>query len=136
MSTITVVEAVDTMMQAFASAWGNTGPIAYENKAFTIPENTVWCRAVVRHAQSRQTTLTDESGYKRFGVYGAFIVQMFFPLGNGTESAYNVSETLANALRKHKSQVTFQNVTWEEVGPDGKFFMFKLTAQFEYTQVR
>lgn len=136
MSTVTVAQAVDLMMQSYANAWGANGPIAYENKPFKIPDDSVWCRVVVRHAASRQATLTDSTGYKRFDVYGAYIAQIFFPLGKGTESAYNVIETLANALRKQKSQVTFRNVSWEEVGPDGKFFMFKLSAQFEYSQVR
>lgn len=139
MSTVTAQEAVDIMQDCFENVWltlDNPGVLVYENKSSDIPEEGLWARPVVRHAKSSQATLTDDIGYKRYKVIGSFIVQLFFPLGKGLDGAYTVSEQLAETLRKQKSQVTFRNVTWQEVGPDGMFYMFKLTAEFEYSQVR
>lgn len=136
MSDITVEQAVDTMQQCFADAWGDLGPLVYENLTGELPESGIWARPVVRHARSKQASLTDAKGYKRYEVLGSFIAQLFFPLGKGLGNAYTVSEQLAQQLRKQKSQVTFRNVSWQEVGPDGKFYMFKLTAEFDYSQVR
>lgn len=138
MSTITASEANDIMLSTVQELFGEQYTILYENKGGVIPtaEDSIWMKPFVRHSGSRQTSLADHLGKARYDVWGVLFIQLFFPLGKGLETPYNVSEELAQLLRKYKSQVWFRNVKWEEIGPDGKFYQFKLTAQFEYTQVR
>lgn len=136
MSIVTANEANDIILGAVNDCLKDTMPILYENKAGDIPQGEAWCRPTVRHSGSRQATLCDESSLTRYDVWGVLIVQLFFPLGKGLETAYTVSEQLTQLLRKYKSEVWFRNTVWEEVGPDDGYYLFKINSQFEYTQLR
>lgn len=136
---VSLVDARETIYQAFITAWGATSPITLDNEAFQPPADTAWVRMAVRHNVSTLECIGG-SGYGGMNSYqraGIVFLQVFTPLNQGTREA----DTLAQAARAifegktfSSNAIRFNNVVVREIGPDGSWFQVNLEADFQYDE--
>jgi hypothetical protein len=119
---------------------GTAVPIRWEGQdaGDPPPAGSPWARIVVRHTDSRQSTLAPV-GQGRATRYGLVTVQVFAPLSNG--DGLSLAENLAIIARaayerrSTASGIWFRNPTIREVGPDGSWYQTNLVVQFEYDEL-
>jgi len=144
-------QARDDILGIFKTAWdantaavnGGTIPsVHYEGLEFTPPTNEAWARLTVRHVAGRQATLAGDPsfGSRRFEKTGIVTVQVFKPLktGGGLVLAENLSQIAKDAFEGTITATTniwFQNVTINEIGPDGPWFQMNIVASFRYDEL-
>lgn len=148
--TATFSEARDQILGQFQTAWnanaaavngGTTPSVHYEGLKFDPPKDAAWARIAIRHSTAGQATLAGDPSYgaRRFERFGVVTVQIFQPLSAG--GGLVLVEDLAQVARAaFEGQTTsgniwFQNVTINEVGPDGPWFQMRVVASFRYDEV-
>ena len=98
MSTLTFMQARDEMLAFFLAAWNPAYPVTYDDVNAEPPSTqTVWARAIVKHATGFQSSLRGPDGCKRHTQGGVIFFQIFAPVGNGIVSAYNAAQTVSDA---------------------------------------
>lgn len=135
--TCTFNDARDTMLQVFKDAWDLLGfPAVYTDVESEIPTGqTVWARAIVRHADGGQASLSGPiNGATRHEQIGTVIVQVFAPVGDGSTAAYDAAQAVASAFRKARVGVSFYRVRINEVGAKGAFTQLNVLCDFSYDQ--
>jgi hypothetical protein len=85
---------------------------------------------------------TDQAGYadteKRYDTYGNLFVQVFAPMD--AEDSYRNGELLAIAARdifkgsETQGGVWFRKARYVELDDDGKFYIWKVTVEFEFSE--
>ncbi len=130
-------QARDVIYKQFATDWGSTTAIAYQNINYTPPnDGSPWVRLNVIHITSTQASLGGV-GDRRFRRRGVVVVQVFTKDGDAT---YN-NDTYADKARgifegKKLSGVTFQNVGVETIGSDGfGWYQQNVRAEFWYDAI-
>lgn len=134
----TLTEAKEAMLARFVSAWANVTPAQLDNEDYKPKEGVAWARVSVRHNGSGQETL-NQPGLRRFSRRGSVFVQVFTPGNKGTSQ----TDALLTRAREAFEGVTlagttvrFLDVIAREVGPEDKWFMALVEAEFEYTETR
>jgi hypothetical protein len=134
---LTPDQADKAIQQAFATAWGTTTPIAYDNKAFDAESlNTSFVRLSVQFASGSISSM-GQIGDRLFRNSGLVFVQVFTPVGGG-KSANTV---LATAARNVFRGVHLAGGLWfrregiAHVGPDGKWYQQNVSAEFIFDEV-
>ena len=142
--------ARDEIQALFYAAWTANAPALNGGVAPRVewqgvdalsppPADQPFARVYVRHAASRQVTF-GPAGQRRFERVGLVTVQTLAPLGN--RSGLSLAESLGIIARNAyegvgtASGIWFRKVTLQEMGPAGPHYMFSLTAEFEYHEVR
>jgi hypothetical protein len=142
----TPTAARDELYGLVTTAWGDLGPIDYEDVPRSqvdepIPPATPtpWLRIQMRHTFGGVATLANHQGVKRHRRTGTFIVQVFVPLGGSLldteESAIVVVHALEDADITDP-HVLLRNVRMNEIGSEGHWFQTNVLADFEYDEVR
>jgi hypothetical protein len=138
-------EARDDVYKLIADAWGEEGPMDFEDKprnpnAEPIPPKTPipWIRVMMRHTGGRQATLANEIGQRRFRRTGVITAQIFAPLGSSLREPERLGILINNALEGASTlhAVFIRNVRMNEIGSDGHWFQVNVDADFEYDSVR
>lgn len=132
------VDAIDQMLGVFKAVWDTyPGAIAlYPNTPGDPPAGDVmWARATVKHATGAQTSLSSDTGTRRFTAYGFVWVQVFAPAGDGSTGATLPAQAIVDAYRKARLAVLFRDVTLVEMGGDGAFSRVDVKANFEYDDI-
>ena len=136
----TYLEAINEIQDIFKSAWDATGHAAvYENVDGSQPSTTApWARVTVRHVSGGQASLANHVGVRRWYRLGIVTVQVFVPMGEGLSEAYTLSKIISDAYEgaATPSGVWFRNVRINEVGPDGEWYQFNVSADFTYDELR
>lgn len=101
------------------------------------PQDKPWFRVVVRHTDSDQSSL-GEANNRRFNRVGLVSVQVFTPAGaRGLTLADQLGKMAVDAFEgKEADGVWFRNVRLQEIGPDGPWFQYNVTASFTYDQTK
>lgn len=142
--TLTRKEAINEIAALFKTAWDTTGFGArtkYDNvgtKSVPPPGVEPWARLTIRHAQSRQATLSNSGGKRRFRRTGSLVVQVFEAPGKGLVGDSDLAKIVQDAYEGITSAggVIFRGVSINEVGPDGDFFQTNVVATFEYDEIK
>ncbi len=136
-------EARDVMLTVLMGAWAT-----FENGTLHLEFNDVkpldqaggkpWGRATIRHSNGQQSSLTGPfEELKRYTNSGRVFIQLFAPLGDGSETLYDMAQTLVDAYRASRHpNVWFRNVQINEVGTRGPWEGINVLADFEYDQQR
>jgi len=146
--TATLQTARDEILGAFKTRWdldsaavngGTIPPVAYEGVPFAAPSTAAWARIVVRHASGGQATLAgDVPSRIRTRKIGVVIVSVFAPLekGLGVTLGRNLAAVAKKAFEgaATPSAVWFRNAVAAEVGEDGPWFQWNVSATFEYDE--
>jgi len=95
---------------------------------------TGWVRAVLRHADGRQTSLAGSRGHAKFRQLGTLWISVFTPIGTGLSENYDLCHEFVKAFRKVSTEhcVYFRNQRIREVGANGSFYQINTLIDFEY----
>jgi hypothetical protein len=136
---VNLVDARETIYQRFATLWGTTSAITFDNEAFTPPAGQPWVRVSVRHSGSTLEAIGGSGfgGMNTFQRIGRCVIQVFVPIDAGTRQA----DTLAQAARAifegttlSSNAIRFTNVVLREIGPDDAWYQINLEATFQYDE--
>ena len=100
-----------------------------------------WARISIFHALSFQQT-SGPVGGRIFQRTGSIIVNVFAPLssGEGLTQAEALATIAQNAFEGKTAGpggcIWFRNVSINEIGPDGAWFQFNITADFLYDELK
>jgi len=136
---MTFLEARDVMFSVFKTVWDNLGYTAvWTDVPATPPDSeTVWARAVIRHAEGGQGSLAGAYGAQRWERIGTLHIQIFAPIGDGNNAGYSAAQSVVDAYQNFKHDcLWFRSVRLNEVGSDGAFEQFNVLATFIYDDVR
>lgn len=146
--TATLATARDEIYALFNVTWvaetppitTTVPPIAWEGVPFTPPTAAPWAAITIRHTAGGQATLTGGLGDGvRFNKVGTINIAVWTP--NEAGEGVAVAEQLALVAKKAfegqatASQVWFRDVVAREVGPDGPWFQWNVTASFTYDEL-
>lgn len=128
------------ILTLFKTAWDTTGHIAlYENIAGDPPSTPIpWARISLRHRTGGQTAISGADGKRRYDREGVVTVQIFIPNGKGLSQGYSLGKIVVDAFegKATPSQIWFRDVINKEIGPDGEWFQFNVTAEFMYDEIK
>lgn len=135
---MTFQDGIDSMLTVFKTAWDLLGyPATYTDiPAETPVADTVWARAIVRHATGGQGSLTGDSGTVKWDRRGVLWIQVFAPIGAGSVQGLQAAQQLINAYQAERGPVWYRNIRMNEMGADGAWERFDVKADFEYDDVR
>jgi len=136
---MTPEDAIDTILDIFKAAWDQTGcPMVFDDNVANIPPSeTAWARATIKHATGDQSSLSGETGARRFTDTGTITVQVFAPVGDGSTECYRKAQLVRNAYRDAKDpHVWFRNARLKEIGASGAFEQINVLVTFSYDDVR
>ena len=144
--TATLAQARDQMLARFkavvdASSFANTLTPVYDDAERPVPRSDPakpWCRVVVRHTTSRQSSVSGADGRKRWTRGGFLIFQLFTPKADGQRDADSLVELIRGAYEDFSTPggVWFRNARHTEVGGDGPWFQTNIFVDFEYDEVK
>lgn len=130
--------AIREILAVIDAAWAPTGnPIAYPNKAFTVPDGkTTWARVTLEHTAGAQRSIAQPT--QLYTQLGTLIVQVFVPGGGGLGSGAQSDPVvlIQKALRGIQTPggVFFMKVSPREVGTDGPWFQTNVSTVFQYDE--
>ena len=137
---ITYDQGRDAILAPFKAVWvdGLNYPAQYTDRNGGEPPTTQtpWARAIVRHVNGNQASLSCENGQARWGSQGTLYIQVFAPIGDGSKAAYDAAQALAQAYRGTRSDlVWFRNIRINEVGTSGAFEQVNFICEFQYDDI-
>lgn len=129
--------AVDEILALLKTAWDTTNyTMLWPNVEGHKPTTkTPWARVEVNHVAGEQKAI----GSTTYENIGFLIVQIFLPLGVGTNEGLTLSRTVMNAYRNVStaSQVWFRNPRFQDIGEtDDGWYQFNVIVDFTYTEVK
>lgn len=143
--------ASNEILGAFRTAWeansgavnGGTVPsVHYPGMPFSPTDGAAWGRIVIRHRTAEQATLQGDALYgsgTRFEKFGDVTVQIFQPVqpNGGVVLGQELADVAKAAFEGERTAngIWFQNVVITEVGVDGPWFQFNVTASFRYDEL-
>ena len=109
-------------------------PLTYDNLNFDPPQGP-WARLTVKHIRADRATLGSVAC--RFRREGQTFVQVFIPIGGGTQTADILAESLVEAFENAAAidNIWFRNVRMREVGPDGTFYQVNVELDFTFDRI-
>jgi hypothetical protein len=134
---MTLEQARDIIYNVFYAAWGEIGPVVWDDIPATVPStDKPWARVVLKHNGGGQSSLAGEVGTRRFNRYGIVAVKIFVPVGGGQTKAYQLAQMVSNAYEDARLDVWFRNTRIQEVGASGAFEQIDVLTDFLYDEVR
>lgn len=131
-------QAVEAILQHWATAWAATTPYGFDNEVLDPPPLPPWARVTVRHTAGNQETL-GEAGNRKFASFGTVFVQLFDRLDQG-RAALDIlaqqAKIVFQGTRITGTTVRFLNVFTRDVGRDDDLFQIAVEANFEYDETR
>lgn len=117
----------------FATAWGNTTKVIYDDESASPPDSDPWVRFNIRHVDGFQASMGDP-GNNRHRRIGNITAQVFVPQGNASIQASQLAQQAADIFIGVTYQgITFTNTVAREIGNDGKgFYQINVTTSFRY----
>lgn len=136
--------AVDEIFALIKDAWEAQGvgyPISWEDVAEdepTVEEGKAWCKVYIRHSTSRQSTLSNQAGIRRWEQLGTVVCEIRSSPGRGLATSRASATILQNALRGARTQsgVWLRDVTQQERTIDDGWARVDISATFEYDEVK
>ena len=132
-----VTEARDKIYNIFRTVWGQRGPVVWCDIPATPPsEDIPWAKVRLQHTNGGQSSLSGESGSRRFSRRGIVAISIFVPVGGGQTEAYELAQMVANAYEDARLDVWFRNTRIREMGASGAFEQMDVLSDFHYDEVR
>lgn len=145
--TMTLESARDAVQRGFLQAWNaaTTTLLGQPARVFwqAVPQNDgerpepdeAWARFAMRHATGSQRTLAPE-GERRFTQRGVITVEVHAPL---TLTQAEISQIASAALKslqgKRFEEVWIRNAVAQEASVQKHWYLWLVTANFEYDEV-
>lgn len=134
-------EAEDEIRAHFSAAMlagGFTASyIAWPDVEFTIPEGQTWVRFNCQENDGSQVSM-GSPGANRFRQFGIVTIQIFQPLGQGSNDARTKAVIALGAFRGEvtTNNIHFFDVAGRQVGNDGNgYYQINVVASFYYDEI-
>jgi hypothetical protein len=136
--------AVNSILTRLKTAWDAQGGVIpdmqYYNSHDDAPSGAVsWARAQIVHVDSREATLANDVGNRRFRRVGQLIVEIYTPAGAGLTEPYDRAKVVQDAfegVRTGSDGIRYSQVRINEVGIQQSWFMLNVLAEFEYDELK
>lgn len=136
----TYTQARDEIFAVISTAWATTGFLMLwpDKVGEKPPTRSPWARTTLRHTDGGQSTLANHQGLQRFRRDGILTVQIFTPVGEGTERSYDLAKVISDALEGTTTAkgVWFRNVRLKEIGSDTPWFQVNINSDFYYEELK
>lgn len=128
--------AIKTIWNFFATRWGNTTKVAYDDVDFTIPSGETWVRLNVKTVDGYQASIGAPTN-NRQRREGIITVQVFSPQGQGSIDARKKADlVIGHFLNQEASGIIFYDVHAREVGNDGAgWYQINVLIKFRYDHI-
>ena len=125
--------AVKNIRAHFATQWGSTTPVAYDDVPFTIPNGQTWVRLNIAHVDGYQASIGSPNS-NRFRRDGLITAQVFQPQGQGSIDARKKADMIvADFLNAETSGIIYYDVQAREIGSDGAgWYQINVLIKFRY----
>lgn len=111
---------------------------AYPNAFFEAPDpedDVLWARLIVEESDRRKVELGPRPG-ARSRVFGSVVVQLFAPVGRGTEQLYELQSALEEAFdSKTVNGLVFATPSSRELGRSGDWYQTTVSCPFHYDEL-
>lgn len=109
---------INTIVESrFATLWGVTTPVAYDNVNFTPPVGGSWVSVKVREGTSRKITLGSGAQVRR--TLGTAFVEIFTPVGIGSKTCRDYADQVIAVFRDARvSGVLFMESSLNVLGEE------------------
>lgn len=94
MGSVTINTAIENK---FATSWGATTVIAYDNVNFTPPENASWVKIYVRDGDSTKVSIGSSQQIRR--TFGTVFVDIFTVIGQGSLTVRTLADSVKTIFR-------------------------------------
>lgn len=126
-------EAKNTMLLVFKQAWDATGFQAVYEDTQTVALQNTWARAIVRHADGRQSSLADSNGVRLYESVGTLWIEIRCPRGTGGTQGYQLGNMVMSAFKRAKSgALWYRRIRMSDPMPDGAFELTQVLVDFTY----
>jgi hypothetical protein len=135
-----VSQAVTDILVMFTNVWGGLA-CDIPGSPFKAPSSdTVWARWRIQHETGGQNSLANVVGKRRFNRGGTVFIQIFTPLNNGVEMAYDLAEIVVGAYegKRTASGAWFRNIRMNEVDNEtdvAGMQQINVLVDFDYDQI-
>ena len=136
----TYEEARDALSEFATDQWNlaiasisPSAPLFYTNINADPPEvPQVWGRLHIQNRDGTRASLGSDC--PRFRRFGSLFIMVFTPIGDGTQDADQIADSLVNAFDDAGAidNIWFRDVGMREVGPDGTYHQVNVEAQFTF----
>lgn len=118
-----------TCESLFATGWGSTTPIDYENVPFTAPSAAPWVRIVIRPGPAVTGGTTGSTALNV--TTGRVWVQVFVPEGTGTDKARQLADSAASIFGHQRSNgLLFLTPEFTAVGVANGYFQYNVSVPY------
>lgn len=120
----------------FATKWGNTTKVAYDDVPFTTPNGETWVRFHIKHVDGYQASIGSPSS-NRQRREGIIFAQVFQPQGQGSTDARKKADLIVgHFLNQSASGILFHDVHAKEIGNDGAgWYQINVLIKFYYDHI-
>ncbi len=136
----TYEEARDALSEFATDQWNlaiasisPSAPLFYTNINADPPEvPQLWGRLHIQNRDGTRASLGNAC--PRFRRFGSLFIMIFVPIGEGTQNADQIADSLVNAFDDAGAidNIWFRDVGMREVGPDGTYHQVNVEAQFTF----
>jgi len=131
------IEARDIIFGFFKDVWDPREAVYGDIPGKIPPSESTWARVSIKHVIGGQSSLSGESGTRRFTNQGTVFFQIFAPVGDGSTACYTAAQEVLDAFREAQHpDVWFRDAKLVEVGADGAFNQINVSVTFSYDDVR
>jgi len=86
-----------TIESTFATAWGSTTTVAFDNVPFTPPTSASWVKITVREGDSEKITLGSSPQRRR--TVGTVFIDVFTVVGQGSKPVRALADSVKTVFR-------------------------------------
>jgi hypothetical protein len=94
---MTTVNLNTTIESTFATSWGSTTTVAFENVAYTPPVDASWVKIYVKDGDSQKISLGKAPQRRR--TLGTVFVDIFTVIGQGSKPARTLADSVKAVFR-------------------------------------
>ncbi len=126
-------EFATTKWTAAVASISPSAPLHYTNLNADPPEvPQLWGRLHIQNRDGTRASLGGECS--RFRRFGSLFIMIFVPIGEGSQSADQIADSLVVAFEDAGAidNIWFRDVGMREVGPDGTYHQVNVEAQFTF----
>lgn len=136
-------EATDEILTTFRDAWiaqDSSPEVTWPTEEEREFPPDVWASVTLTHGTRTKASISGSNGKRRYRPSGVFEVQINVALKHDdclTESQ-RLARVVTDALENKQTPlgVIFEDVTAQEIGRTGRWFLTSVTARFEYDEIR
>ena len=131
---MSLASTITTLNAHFASGWGSTTPVAYDNVAFDVDLHPEFVSFSVSFGSQEQKS-TGSPGHNFYRQKGIVSVRIFTPLDRGAKRGMQLADQISALFRtKTISGITFKSPSTTVVGQFDGSYQVNIAISFFYDE--